>query len=81
MAEWNGKPGKGGWHWLSRRRDGQCRMAFYRRLDGWRVADAAGRTVIMSEMKVGKLFDHAATVDEPSGEGVGGAKEDGNAST
>jgi len=63
--EWDGKPSKGGWYWLSRRRDAQLRMAFYRRMDGWRVADAAGRTIVMTESKVGRLFEFAAYIHEP----------------
>lgn len=71
---WDGKPKSGGWHWLIRKRDSQPRMASYRRFDGfWRVADAAGRTVIISETKVARLYDLGEHVPEPLS--LGGTEE------
>lgn len=65
-AAWNGRPAKLGWHWLIRQRDGQPRMAYYDRVGaGWRVADAIGRTVVLSESKVAKLYVYGEPVPEP----------------
>lgn len=67
---WDGKPHRDGWHWLNRKRDGQPRMAYHERAVAfWRVADTSGRTVIMSEGKTARLYEHCRHV-EPPGNGA-----------
>lgn len=72
--DWNGLPARTGWHWLVRKRDGEARMAFYDRKGAWRVADAIGRTVCLSEFKVGSLYQYGQAVPCLAGqtdEGIG----------
>ena len=77
--DWNGKPGREGWHWLLRLRDKVPVMAYWHphRLHWW-VADEEGRTRPMSDkrppkatkpppsqMKVTNGFHHSRSCHRP----------------
>lgn len=63
--DWDGQPPGEGWHWLRRKGTGGARMAYWSRRTSWRVADAIGRTVIRSELKVSQLFTYERPVPNP----------------
>ena len=56
MCDWDGTLSRDGWHWLIRRNHGECRMAYYSRMNGWRVSDSIGRTSLVSTKKVAERF-------------------------
>ena len=64
--DWNGKPGREGWHWLLRLRDKVPVMAYWHthRLHWW-VADEEGRTRPTSVMRVRMLYAYRSFVPPP----------------
>jgi len=56
VSDWDGNLHKDGWMWLVRRDNGERRMGYFTRVNGWRVADGIGRTTIVSPGKVAKRF-------------------------
>ena len=65
VAIWNGRPPSPGWHWLRRQKDGEFRVACYSH-GWWRVSDSIGRTRLMSEPGVAKLYDYVEAAPSPS---------------
>jgi hypothetical protein len=66
MTEWEGKPGRAGWHWLERRKDGTLHMAYWHphRLNWW-VSDEEGRTRPMSDLQVKQTYTYRDFVVPP----------------
>lgn len=64
--EWNGELPRDGWHWLVRRDNGERRMGFYTRRDGWRVSDSIGRTGLLSRRKVAQRFKLGGKAEVPA---------------
>ena len=59
---WDGDPPSEGWHWLTRKSDGETRMAHWSYRSSWHISDSIGRTTFYDEARAARLYSYRGAI-------------------